>query len=821
MRLYERFGDKGFHTSVVTTFGVDFDAYESVALPRFRGAGCNNNILVVDAGMLTYALDGASARPEHAGRHYSVGAASAAGVFHPKLYLQLGRRRGQLLIGSANMTASGLAGNLELAGLVVSSDGGGERALLGAAWNYIDRRLDHDAQTIGHQCRWMRARTPWLTDTEPAIGMVNLADGTAAALLTSDDARGIGVRFADLVGDRPVRRLTVLSPYWDEDLAALKHLIAALRPAETVVLIERDKALFPGMVLRHLTNTKVFDLKSFGGGRFIHAKAIIAETDSADHVLYGSANCTVAALGTGNFAGTNEEACLYRRLKPGAILETLDLAKVLETGVSIDPADLPAFTGETEIPLAEAITRSPGRFECHYDTLLWRPSNTAVSGGGQIELLGVSGQVLTGSLMPAAGHDSSPRRYQMSGFKERPAFARLRFSGGVSAPAVVILIDAMREVVREARGKRAESAAMQLDEETEEALWLLDIIDSLEAAETAGSDPDDPGVSRPRANGQDGEDANGEYQILSYEEFIAGRRLRSDMFPVSRNSLAGSELSLVRGFLNRILAIGDSDQHDQGDIDSAMAASLDLGDETADAEQALESGQDFTPDFTSERLSAEATRRRKSLQATATAEQIVKAIDRFNTQIRQNAENGAVTKFDILRLRAVLMILAASGQPVMRARQPGPSGRRLTSQQVLPLDDSVHAWPRLIGRTVFAFFGGNHPAIRQFRPETADDQIPDDILECWATCYWTLQAATCAAAAHKDLRSTAPMFENLSRKTYLLTGLLREELEGEAINGIIMKLSERFSARLGLDQAQVARAHAKTVNEVQAAPRSD
>jgi hypothetical protein len=36
MKLYERFGDKGFHTSFVTTFGIDFDAYENIALSRYR-----------------------------------------------------------------------------------------------------------------------------------------------------------------------------------------------------------------------------------------------------------------------------------------------------------------------------------------------------------------------------------------------------------------------------------------------------------------------------------------------------------------------------------------------------------------------------------------------------------------------------------------------------------------------------------------------------------------------------------------------------------------------------------------------------------------
>ena len=60
MRIYERFADKNFHTSVTTTFGIDFDAYESIALPRLRGAGCRNNLVIADGRMLSHALDGAS-----------------------------------------------------------------------------------------------------------------------------------------------------------------------------------------------------------------------------------------------------------------------------------------------------------------------------------------------------------------------------------------------------------------------------------------------------------------------------------------------------------------------------------------------------------------------------------------------------------------------------------------------------------------------------------------------------------------------------------------------------------------------------------------
>ena len=115
MKLYQQFAEKGYHTCIVTTFGLDFDTYETVVLPRLRGAGCRNNIVVADGRMLTLALDGRSSLPARAGSHYTVsGVRGNGGVFHPKLFLQVGRDRGRLMVGSANMTAAGLAGNLEL-----------------------------------------------------------------------------------------------------------------------------------------------------------------------------------------------------------------------------------------------------------------------------------------------------------------------------------------------------------------------------------------------------------------------------------------------------------------------------------------------------------------------------------------------------------------------------------------------------------------------------------------------------------------------------------------------------------------------------------
>ena len=46
MKLYDRFGAKGFHSSFITTFGIDFDTYKNVCLNRLRGAGCTNNFIL-------------------------------------------------------------------------------------------------------------------------------------------------------------------------------------------------------------------------------------------------------------------------------------------------------------------------------------------------------------------------------------------------------------------------------------------------------------------------------------------------------------------------------------------------------------------------------------------------------------------------------------------------------------------------------------------------------------------------------------------------------------------------------------------------------
>jgi len=364
MKLFNCFSGSGYHSSIITTFGIDFDAYEAIALPRLRDAGCHNNILLADARMLVQALGDSAHRPKFAGRRYSVVGAQCAGVFHPKLILQLGKASGRLLVTSANMTAAGMAGNFEIAGEVVVADGAMEAApLLRAAVDYLLRFLA-PASVARRQIEWALKRSRWLPPSAPEA-VVALQDGMRVAFLAKNDGAGVAERFFAFVGDRVVTRVVVISPYWDHDLRSLRGLRGRLGAARTAALIQPQSALYPVHAHASAGSIDLFDVNRVPGAasRFAHAKLVIAEADSGDSVLFGSANCTEAALGTSDEAGINEEACLARDLPAGEAVRLLGLEETLSAGAELAISSVPSFSPTEDIPLLDLAARLPGRFE--------------------------------------------------------------------------------------------------------------------------------------------------------------------------------------------------------------------------------------------------------------------------------------------------------------------------------------------------------------------------------------------------------------------------------------------------------------------------
>jgi hypothetical protein len=175
----------------------------------------------------------------------------------------------------------------------------------------------------------------------------------------------------------------------------------------------------------------------------------------------------------------------------------------------------------------------------------------------------------------------------------------------------------------------------------------------------------------------------------------ASRVCRSESEDLSRNSFAGSHVSHVRGFLNRLLGIGARKPDSPEEEAAAHKIAFDLGDKTANVEVSAESDvkplpslDAFDEEFGREQVDVEnhamkggvefneplpeAQRptetetetdeeraRRAAIQRRTNREQMIDAVAELCEAVAERAQDGGLRYLDLSRLRAIHMNLAA------------------------------------------------------------------------------------------------------------------------------------------------------------------
>jgi hypothetical protein len=806
MRLYEQLSEPGFHTTVITTFGIDFPAYEDLALSKLRSSGCKNNIVVVDSRMLTYALSGASAPPRAAGRQYCVVGATPRGVFHPKVILQIGRDKGRVFISSANMTSSGLAGNLEVTSVLSCGvDQDGDQDLLVSVWEYIQDLLDEDDLALRHQLRWMRAHTPWLPKTKSVDQLLTLSDNTTGMLVRADSESAMSERFVDQIGNEKVQHLVVLSPYWDEQLTALKYIVNALSPQKTSLLVQRSRSIFPKSAAEDMSDVDIYDMDLFSNneGRFVHAKILVAQTENADHVLFGSANCTLAALGRPNNPGINEEASLYRCLPKGQLMESLRLSTFINPKNKVSIESLPDYLKSESIPLKDLHASNPGRFFCDFTQFRWRPSNQCEPDGAIIQLFDQQRAKLSGELFPIEGSHGTDVLFDLRGFSDRPFFAAVTFPNGTTSPlSIVDLLDSFRNEATEAKSKEIDRLNSKLVQGNFEGLWILEVLEDLEKIEQSQS-PDSL-IAKAKRSKREIENADDKlHSKLGYDDFVRGRRARDVQDNISRNSLAGTQVSAVRECINRFLRISDLEKFDDQGNEQKILNLFDTGDDTQNPEEFINSGGPDKSSFTSKQKElsleeqAKIAKINRRKQKKSTIHSLEDAVTRFLERIKSRSDSAELNSTDMLRLRALLTIIIACGYASDESDASKPAER------LLRVDSTDDTWLRMIGRVLFSLFGGTSPAILRLQIENTYDDIPDDLLECWAACLWASACCLALTSKHKSLAKSQTSFRKLTSKIQIYTDTGISQASKDGIKSVMQKMSEQYGSRLGVGHSEV------------------
>lgn len=157
--------------AVICSFTFDTSFFEEYCLEKLSTLSNNKNITVfIDQNHYQEILDGGvSQRPNKANLHYLLYPISVTGVFHPKILLLASKNKGKLIIGSANLTRSGMTSNAELVGVYEYETEKNEqyKSLFQEAFNYIlQLSRIYESKNVSSNINEIVRDVEWLTFQE-------------------------------------------------------------------------------------------------------------------------------------------------------------------------------------------------------------------------------------------------------------------------------------------------------------------------------------------------------------------------------------------------------------------------------------------------------------------------------------------------------------------------------------------------------------------------------------------------------------------------------------------------------------------------------
>ncbi len=315
-------GKKGkYHSAVLTTYAIDLLNFDKHIINTIhRKQICSVNVLA-DQEQVTKAMEYVNPRYlDKVGKDYSITQIGAKGAFHPKINLFVGDESVIIIFGSGNLTVTGQGKNHEIfTGFWIDSDNAKQRPLIEECWRYIlkfisqcsDFEKNRILNEIPANCIYLDSS--YEVRAHQFLGIDNHLD---AALLYNDDS-SILFQMEEKIPMKDVVKLTVISPFFDEDGETLITLAGLCPNAELEVLIQQDCVLPPCKMKAHdRIHFYNFDETERGKKcykdfeRKLHAKIFHFKTKSKDYCVIGSANATVAGVGTIEKRGINDEFCV-------------------------------------------------------------------------------------------------------------------------------------------------------------------------------------------------------------------------------------------------------------------------------------------------------------------------------------------------------------------------------------------------------------------------------------------------------------------------------------------------------------------------------
>ncbi len=344
--LLERLSEGGFRASVIATYNCFFPFYEEVILRRLVAAGCTHNIVLLDAARCAEAFARDDLRPRLAGSAYTLIPVRVGGVFHPKMLLRFGKTKGELLVGSHNLTLAGFGLNDELTNSF-RADGQGLRSgarPLREAFEYLSSFVPGVLPDVADAWEGLRTGIPWLE------GPMAVGDSSRFFMGCSGSGDALWERVRPFVPS-DVRRALVVGPFFDKGLEFVQRMVADVRPRELVIGIDPETVQLDSSRASTLTSARFVNVAGVAqvperredSKPFLHAKALWFEGADGELLVTGSANPSGPAFLP--VSARNAEGIVVDR-RPGRA-ESIGLRNFVDAPV-VTPAEWETLSNRTE-----------------------------------------------------------------------------------------------------------------------------------------------------------------------------------------------------------------------------------------------------------------------------------------------------------------------------------------------------------------------------------------------------------------------------------------------------------------------------------------
>ena len=275
---------KKYDVALMTTFNFEISFFERNILNKFFDNGIRKVSLFVDNKEYLKAID--ETELSYIGKRYIVTPVEMNSSFHPKVILLLGKNKARLIVGSWNITTNGYFINNEVGNCFDYDENNPEHlSMIKAAMNFF---LEINKNTDRRDSRLIESIVNY-----PYYNL-NIDEKNNSYLL-SNMTDSIINQVRNTIVDK-VNTIDIAVPYYDNELTGLNYVKELFPDTNINLYIQNERNTFPEKYTNdyniNLYN-KFVDNESY---HFYHGKVLRFNTNEHSYILYGSANCTQAAL---------------------------------------------------------------------------------------------------------------------------------------------------------------------------------------------------------------------------------------------------------------------------------------------------------------------------------------------------------------------------------------------------------------------------------------------------------------------------------------------------------------------------------------------